>query len=154
MCRCVYTTAYLETGHNFVELFFSLVWILEMEFTYLGLLGKTFYPVSHLAPSRRCLDSDRPILMHGLVHLIVDTKPGSLSSLFCPCYISTPLNLQAKKPGSPSLVAVNCSTIKIHSCFVGYLRIFCYSTTYWTKSQMQSNKAWICTFLIIIDIKY
>lgn len=49
VCRCVYTTASLETGHNFVELFFSRVWILEMEFTFLGLLGKTFYPMSHLA---------------------------------------------------------------------------------------------------------
>lgn len=49
MCRCVHTTAYVETGHNFVELFFSLVWILEMEFTLLGLLGRCFYPMSHLA---------------------------------------------------------------------------------------------------------
>lgn len=154
MCRCVHTTAYVETGHNFVELFFSLVWILEMEFTLLGLLGKYFYPMCHLAARRRCLNSDRSILTHGLVPPVVDTKHGSLSSLFCPSSIPTHLSLQAKKAGSPSLVAVNCSTLKMHSCFIGYLGIFCYSTKNWTKSQIQNNKAWLCTFLIIIDIKH
>lgn len=42
----------------------------------------------------------------------------------------------------------------MHSCFIDYLGIFCYSITNWTKSQMQNNKAWICTLLIIIDIKH
>lgn len=60
-------------------------------------LAKPFTQWAIWLPSRRCLDSDRSILMHELVHLVLDTKPGSLSSLFCPCSIPTPLNLQAKK---------------------------------------------------------
>lgn len=97
MCRCVHTIAYVETGHNFVELFFSLVWILEMEFTFLGLLAGAFTQWAIWLPRRRCLDIYRSILTHGLVPPVVDTKPGSLSSPFCPCSIPTHLSLRAKK---------------------------------------------------------